>query len=79
MVTGHTKDLTEPVHDKLKVATAMRSKLSVAQDPQTEHVLNKDCLNVSRVNHILRVHGHTLAEETTCFEAFDEGARFFLG
>ena len=37
VVTGPTKDLTEQVHDKLKVVTAMRSKLAVAQDPQTEH------------------------------------------
>ena len=56
VMTGPVADLAGQVQDKLKVVTAMRSKLAVAQDPQTEHVLNKDCLNVSRVNHILRVH-----------------------
>ena len=84
VVTGPVADLAGQVQDKLKVVTAMRSKLAVAQDPQTEHVLNKDCLNVSSVNHILQVHGHVLATETTCLGAFDEGARreqerFFLG
>ena len=71
VMTGPVADLAGQVQDKLKVVTAMRSKLAVAQDPQTEHVLNKDCLNVSRVKHILRVHGHVLAMEASCLNAFD--------
>ena len=52
---GPVADLAGQVQDKLKVVTAMRSKLAVAQDPQTEHVLNKDCINARRVNHIIRL------------------------
>ena len=37
--------------------------------------MNKDCFNVSRGNHILRVHGHALATETGCLGAVDDGAR----
>ena len=75
VMNGPVEDLAGQVQDKLKVVTAMRSKLAVAQDPQTEHVLNKDCLNASRVNHILRLHGHVLATESTCLGAFYDGAR----
>ena len=57
------------------MVTVIRSKLAVAQDPQTEHVLNRDCLNVSRVNEILRVHGQTLVADAGSLSAFDERAR----
>ena len=63
VVTGPIKDVTEQVQDKFKVVISMRSKLAVAQDPQTEHVLNKDCLNASRVNHILREQPEPLISE----------------
>ena len=49
----------------------MQEKFAVCEDVQTEHVLNRQSLGVGRVNHILRVHGHDLANQEGPLEAFD--------
>ena len=49
----------------------MREKVALAQDVQTEHILNRECLGVGRVNHILRVHGNELRREGGVLELFD--------
>lgn len=79
MATDFIEDIAGQVQDKLRVVTAMSSKLAVAQDPQTEIVLNRDCLNVSSVTHVLRVHGQLLAADARSLIAFDEGARTAMG
>ena len=38
-------------------------RVQVCQDPQTEFALLRESLGVSRMNHILRVHGYTLLHE----------------
>ena len=39
---------------------AMHERVQLCQDPQTESALLRESLGVSRINHILRVHGHTI-------------------
>ena len=41
-------------------------------DPQTEFALLRESLGVSRINHILRVHGHTILQEQRAAEIYDE-------
>ena len=52
----------------------MQERVALAHNTQTEHVFNKGCLGVGRVNHILRVHGSTLKEGDS-LKAMDEAAR----
>ena len=42
------------------------------QDLQTEFALLRGSLGVSRTNHILRVHGHTILQEKRAAEIYDE-------
>ena len=49
----------------------MHERVQVCANPQTELVLAGDSLGVSRVNHILRVHGARLAENGEALNAFD--------
>ena len=38
-------------------------------------MLNAQSLGIGRVNHILRVHGHRLAQDSAELQAFDDAAR----
>ena len=54
------------------------------RDPQTDFALLRDILGVSRINHILRVDGHTILQEQRAAEIYDEVGqrsleRLFLG
>ena len=62
----------------------MRERVQLCQDPQTEFALLRESLGVSRINHILRVHGHTILEEQSAVAVYDEIGqqsleRLFLG
>ena len=52
--------------------------MQLCQDPQTELALLRDSLGVSRINHILRVHGHTILQEQRAAEIYDEVGQRFL-
>ena len=45
---------------KADVIRAVHERVQLCQDPQTEFALLRESLGVSRINHILRVHGHTI-------------------
>ena len=59
---------------KADVIRAMRERVQLCQDPQTEFALIRESLGVSRVsvNHIFRVHGHMILEEESVARTFDE-------
>ena len=57
---------------KADVIRAMHERVQLCQDPQTEFALLRESLGVSRINHILRVHGHTMLQERQVAELFDE-------
>ena len=50
----------------------MHERVQLCQDPQTEFALLLESLGVSRVNHILRVHGHKILEEQRAAAVYDE-------
>ena len=49
---------------KADVIRAVHERVQLCQDPQTEFALLQDSLGVSRINHNLRVHSHTILQET---------------
>ena len=50
----------------------MRERAQLCQDSQTEFALLREGPGVSRINHILRVHSHTILQERQPAEIFDE-------
>ena len=46
---------------KENVIKAMHERIATIEDLQTEHILCRESFGVGRVNHILRVQGHELA------------------
>ena len=56
----------------------MHERIQLCSDPQTEFVLARQSLGVSRVNHILRVHGHRLLSECEAVPSFGELAKHSL-
>ena len=73
--TGSLDQIKEQVADKAKVVQAIQEKVAVCADVQTEHVLNRQSLGIGRVNHILRVHGHSLVGEGGNLGIFDQCTR----
>jgi hypothetical protein len=60
------------MQQKIQVVKAMYERTQVCADPQTEFILARQSLGVSRVNHILRVHGSRLSDEGSTTRSFDE-------
>ena len=48
---------------KSDVSRALRERVQLCQDPQTEFALLRESPGVTRINHIFRVHGHTNLDE----------------
>ena len=57
---------------KADVIRALHERVQLCQDPQTEFALFREGLGVSRINHIPRVHGHTILQEQRAAEINDE-------
>ena len=53
----------------------MHERVQLCQDPQTEFAILRESLRVSRINHILGVHGHTIFQEQEATQIFDVGQR----
>ena len=69
---------------KADVIRAMHERVQLFQDPQTEFALLRESLGVGCINHILRIHGHTILQEQSAAEVYDEIGqrsleRLFLG
>ena len=72
VAVGPEQFIADQLHSKADVIRAMHEKVQLCQDPQTEFALLRESLGVSRINHILRVHGTTILQERRAAEAFDE-------
>ena len=72
VVTGPATAVADQLLQKTKVVQAMHERVQLCQDAQTEFVLARQSLGVSRVNHILRVHGHAAVVSSSAGQAFDE-------
>ena len=69
---GPRQFIADQLLAKADVIRAMHERVHLCQDPQTEVALLRECLGVSRINHILRVHGHTILQEQRAAEIYDE-------
>ena len=69
---GPRQFIAEQLLAKADVIRAMHERVQLCQDPQTEFALFCGRLGVSRINHILRVHGHTILQEQRTAEIYDE-------
>lgn len=78
VVTGSIEDIEAQLCQKSDVVRAIQERVGLVQDVQTEQVLNRDCLGVGRVNHILRVHGDAIARVGTSLHAFDAAMEWEL-
>ena len=63
VAVGSRQFITDQLLGKADVIRAMHERVPLCQDPQTESALLRESLGVSRTNHILRVHGHTILQE----------------
>ena len=50
----------------------MHERVQQCQDPQTGFAFLRERFGVSRINHILEVHGHTILQEKEAAKIFDE-------
>ena len=63
VAVGSRQFVTDYLLSMADVIRAMHERVQLCQHPQTEFALLRESLGVSRINHILRVHGHTILEE----------------
>jgi hypothetical protein len=78
VATGPAGFVAAQLESKALVVRAMHERVRLCQDPQSEFVLARESLGVGRVNHILRVHGHHLADSGGATAAFDDVGRATL-
>ena len=69
--TASTSAIVRHFREKTRVADTMLKRIPLCQNAQVELVLQRACLGVSKVNHLLRANGAELAEEKTALRAFD--------
>ena len=72
VTVGPRQCIVDQLLAKADVIRAMRKRVQLCQDPLTEFALLRESLGVSRINHILRVHGHTILQEQLAAEIYDE-------
>ena len=78
VATGELQVCKDQLLQKVEVNRSMQQKVQICADAQTEHVLNRQCLGINKVNHILRVHGEALWRDREILASFDENQRTTL-
>ena len=63
VAVGSRQFIADQLLSKADVVRAMHERVQLCQDPQTVFSLLRESSGVSRISHILRVHGHTILEE----------------
>ena len=63
VAVGLCRCITDQLLAKTDVIRSMHERVQQCEDPQTEVALLRERLGVSRINHILRLHGHTILQE----------------
>ena len=74
VVTGPKSKVEEQIRTKAKVLGQIHRQVEVVDDAQAEHIMAKESMGTSRVNHILRVHGNALSAGGS-LRIMDEAAR----
>ena len=67
---GPRRWVTDQLLAKAGVIWAVRDRVPLCQDPQTGFALLRESLDVSRINHIPRVHCHTILHEEEAAKTF---------
>ena len=80
VAVGPRRCIADQPSAKVDVIRAMHERVQLCQDAQTEFALLRESLAVSRINHILKVHGRTILTEET-FDEVGQGSleRLFQG
>eukprot|EP00973_Karenia_brevis_P002171 293267-Karenia_brevis.AAC.1 len=71
--TGSAPAMVSQFLEKTKVVQGMLRRIPWVQDSQAELVLQRACLGVSKVNHLLRANGVELAQDRSSLRNFDAG------
>ena len=72
VAVGPRQFIADQLLAKADVIRAMHERAQLCQDLQTEFALLRGSLGVSRINHILRVHGHMILQGKRPAEIYDE-------
>ena len=59
VAVGRRQLIADQLLAKVDVIRAVRERVQLCQDPQTDFVLLRERLGICRINHILRVHGRS--------------------
>ena len=68
VAVGPRQFIADHLQAKADVIRAMHERVQLCQDPQTEFALLRENLGVSRIHHILLLHGHTILQEKRAAE-----------
>ena len=68
VAVGPRRFIADHLQAKADVIRARHERVQLCQDPQTEFALLRESLGVSRINHILLLHGHTILQEKRAAE-----------
>ena len=71
VAVGPRQFIADQLLAKADMICAVHERVHLSQDPQTEFAILRESLGVSRINHILKVHGHTILQERRPTEIFD--------
>ena len=72
VAVGPRQYIADQLLGNADVIRAMHKRVQLCQESQTEFALLRESTGVSRINHILRVHGHTILQELRAAEIYDE-------
>ena len=72
VAVGSRQFVADQLLSKAEVIRALHERAQLCQDPQTEFSLLRESLGVSCINHILRVHGHTILAEQNAAAVYEE-------
>ena len=72
VAVGPRQFIVDRLLAKADITRAMHELVQLCQDPQTEFAFFRESVEVSRINHILRVFGHTIQQEQRVAEIYDE-------
>ena len=72
VAVGVRRCVTDKLLVKADVIRSTRELVQLCQDPRKEFAILRESTGVSRINHILRVHGHTILHEEEAAKTFDE-------
>ena len=78
VAVGPRQFIADQLLAKADVIRATHERVQLCHGPHTEFALLRESLGVSRINHILRVHGHTILHKKRAAEIYDEVGQMSL-